>query len=82
MGQGSALSLRQRPCFSQHSRAIYVPRCPNEEWTPLFLSSDWYFNGILTGNRSEGAICLFFFFSFLKETAEVHMGVWLKGSTG
>lgn len=58
--QRSALSLRQRPCFSQNSRAIYVPRCPNEEWTPLFLSSGWYFNGRLTGNRSKGAICLFF----------------------
>ena len=58
--QGSAFSLRQRPHFSQNSRAIYVPRCPNEEWTPLFLSSGWYFNGRLTGNRSKGAICLFF----------------------
>lgn len=59
--QESALSLRQRPHFSQNSQTIYVPRCPDDKWTPLFLSSGWYFNGRLTGKRSKGAICLFFF---------------------
>lgn len=53
-------SPRQRPCFSQNSRAIYAPCCPHEEWAPLFLSPGWYFNGRLTGNRAKGAICPFF----------------------
>lgn len=53
-------SPRQRPCFSQNGRAIYAPCCPHEEWTPLFLSPGWYFNGRLTGNRAKGAICPFF----------------------
>lgn len=74
MEQCSALGLRQRPCFSQNTPAIYVPRCPDEEWTPLFLSSGWYFNGRLTGNRSKGAICPFFF--PLKESVEVYIGIW------
>lgn len=76
-GAGVSVSLRQRPHCSPNSRAIYVPRCPDEEWTPLFLSSGWYFNSRLTGNRSRGAVCPFL---PLRAAAEVHIGVWLLQS--